>query len=163
MEIGGFDIKQTFQNPPVSFLLQELEKTTDFTLSYASILPELKVESFNKTDLGGGLYRIEITVGNSGYLPTYISDKGRSIKETAGVEILIEGQDEMIEGKEKTVIEELSSFTKTATGNHFYGNITTGNSESIRKKVSWVIRKKDGEKIKISIKSKKAGNISISV
>ncbi|MBR3228343.1 MAG: zinc carboxypeptidase, partial [Erysipelotrichaceae bacterium] len=77
VEIGGFDIKQTFQNPPVSFLLQELEKTTDFTLSYASILPELKVESFNKTDLGGGLYRIEITVGNSGYLPTYISDKGR--------------------------------------------------------------------------------------
>ena len=157
VEIGGFDIKQTFQNPPLSFLLQELEKTTAFSMGYAAILPKLVIEEAVKEDLGGGFFKVSVTIGNTGFLPTYVSDKAKIMKQNKGIEISISGFEEMISGKEKQTIEDLSSFSKTNTNNYFYGNISTGNSDPIHKKISWIIKKKDDAPVKVCISSTKAG------
>ncbi|MBR0461196.1 MAG: zinc carboxypeptidase [Erysipelotrichaceae bacterium] len=163
VETGGFDIKQTFQNPPVSFLVSELEKTTDFSIAYASMLPKLVIESVDKEDLGNGFFKVSIIVGNTGYLPTYVSDRARFLKENKGIEIVIKGFDEIIEGKEKTVIEDLSSFSKTNTDNYFYGNISTFNSDPIHKKVTWIIKKSDSKPVEITVSSRKAGVVNTSI
>ncbi|MBR2578171.1 MAG: hypothetical protein IKE38_04480, partial [Erysipelotrichaceae bacterium] len=116
-----------------------------------------------KEDLGSGFYKISVTIGNAGYLPTYISDRARIMKENKGLEVCISGYDEMVEGNEKVTIDDLSSFSKTNTDNYFYGNISTGNSDPVHKKISWIIRQEKEKEIAICVTGRKAGKAETTV
>ena len=52
VEIGGIDYKYVVQNPPIKFLVQELEKHTRFMLRYVHTLPQLFFHKIRVTDLG---------------------------------------------------------------------------------------------------------------
>ena len=157
IEIGGFNAKVTFQNPPTSFLEQELKKANDFTLSFASILPDVKVISTKKEDLGNNIYKVELVLENSGYLPTYISEKAKNIKVVDGIKVAIDG--EVIEGKNEINIGELSSYNHKASTALYYGNIATFKSDPVKKKVTFIVRNKDD--INVTISGNKIKTISI--
>ena len=140
VEIGGFNFKFTVQNPPACLLEQECEKITRFVVKWALAVPRLVIDSVKAFDLGGGLYRIEATVSNAGFLPTYLSRKAKNIGTAKGVRVKIETDGEIVSGEKEQDIGDLSSYGLCPTGAHFYGNIATQDAPSVTKKAVWIVR-----------------------
>src|SRR3712207_6661962 len=72
VEIGGWKTKFTGQNPPSKFLKAECEKLASFALTHASTAPRLEVQ-LRVEELSPGIRRLELTVENTGYLPTNVT------------------------------------------------------------------------------------------
>ena len=72
VEIGGWKTKFVSQNPPPGYLKAECEKLTRFALSHASTAPRLEA-GLEVEELSTGVRRIELTVENTGYLPTNVT------------------------------------------------------------------------------------------
>ncbi len=160
VEIGGFDAKLTFQNPPKNLLLQEVEKTCQFTLGYASILPWIEVDSVTKTEIADGVYQADIVLGNRGYLPTYITEKAKSIGTVKGIEVKVDA--ELVNSEKSFNIGELSGFAKTRSY-AMYGNIATGSSESAQTKVSFIYKAGKEEKVQVTICGDKINTIVFNI
>lgn len=74
VEIGGWDWKFVFQNPPKAFLEAETKKVFAGTLSVAKSCPLVKVKSVQK-EKHGELTKVQVTLSNEGYLGTYGSNQ----------------------------------------------------------------------------------------
>jgi murein tripeptide amidase MpaA len=72
VEMGGWKTKFTAQNPPPKFLRAECEKLTRFALSHAQAAPRLEAR-LGTEELSLELKRLELTVENTGYLPTNVT------------------------------------------------------------------------------------------
>lgn len=96
VDLGGWNPKFVYQNPPPELLEGECHKATVFTLQHAAMAPRLRVTAFSAEELGpatgaaaagGGqagptgpgprLYRVRAVLHNQGYLPTYITQQAR--------------------------------------------------------------------------------------
>ncbi|NOK64175.1 MAG: carboxypeptidase A2 [Chloroflexi bacterium AL-W] len=75
VEIGGWDERMTFGNPPPQFLLPTLEPNTDFVVALARMGPRLELRECTATRISQGVYRLHAVLVNTGYLPTYGSQK----------------------------------------------------------------------------------------
>ncbi len=160
VEIGGFDAKRSFQNPPDNLLESETEKTFAFTLGYASLLPNIIVEKCEKTDLGSGLCQVEIVIANTGYLPTYISNKAQQIGANKGITVEVDA--EVVNGKKKFSIGELGGFSTTGSSASFYGNIGTYGHLDVKKKISFIC-KAGQDPVQVKISGFKINDICLSI
>ena len=161
VEIGGFNSKFTVQNPPKAFLTQECEKTTAFMIRWAQAMPRLVIDSFKVEDLGDGLFKAEAVVSNAGYLPTYISRKAKILGTAKHVKVCIDA-DDLVSCKSEQEIGDLSSYALCATGSRFYGNVSTGNSDPVAKKVTWLFRGKK-DQITLTAWNPRAGKVTATV
>ena len=144
MEIGGFDIKLTLQNPPCSFLQQECEKTTAFMLRWIPCLPRLVIDGVTVSRAAQGVYEVTATVSNAGFLPTYVSQKAKELKVASTVKVSIDVEDGFLQGSHVMDAGDLSSYGLAPTGEWAYGNITTSAPTKVSTKVRWLIKgKKD--------------------
>ena len=155
VELGGFNYKFTHQNPPENLLVKECENDTRFNIRFAKAMPKLKIDSLVKEDIGNGVYRITAVVGNTGYLPTNLSDEAVKLKVSKPVAVNIKGA-ELISGKECEEIGNLSGYSRTVTGS-FYGNITTFANANAKKKVVWVVKGNSGDAVTVTACQEKAG------
>ncbi len=69
VEVGGFR-PYVLLNPPASELDVLAELHVEFLGELAGLLPRLEFADAEIESLGGGLYRLEVTLVNLGYLPT---------------------------------------------------------------------------------------------
>lgn len=76
VEVGGV-IESAKNNPPVSFLKDAVELHAKFVTDLLDIMPSLQFEKPVVTSLGEDIYRIELSVANTGLMSTYpaIADK----------------------------------------------------------------------------------------
>jgi hypothetical protein len=58
VEIGGFNIKYTIQNPPQKYLAAECEHDTKFNLRFAKAMPHLTLDAVQSEKIGDGLFRV---------------------------------------------------------------------------------------------------------
>ena len=158
VELGGFNYKFTHQNPPENLLINELEADARFNIRFMKALPKLVIEKAECEKLSDDIYKIDLLIGNSGYLSTNLTQAAVNIKAAKPVLVKIEGC-EIINGLKETKIDELSGYSKTMTGVYFYGNITTGENAKARKKLSWIIKAKKGDVIDITVSHDKAGTV----
>ena len=75
VEIGGFNYKFTHQNPPEHLLVKTCEDDARFNLRFAFAMPRLEIASVEKEKIAKDIYKITAVVGNTGYLPTNLSDE----------------------------------------------------------------------------------------
>ena len=155
VEIGGYNFKFTVQNPPENMLVTECENDTKFNIRFAKALPSLKIESLEKEKITEGIYKITAIIGNRGYLPTNLTEEANKLKVSAPVKVKIEGC-EIVSGKEVEEIGNLDGFSATNTGS-YYEEITTFENAKAKKKLSWIIKAKDKDNIKVSAYQEKAG------
>ncbi len=156
VEIGGVEFKFTNQNPPVQFLLQEVEKTTKFSLRYAKTLPSVNIEEVSVLKEADGIYKVEALISNTGYLPTYLSEEAKALKVDKEIEVKLDGADGFISGKAHEKIGHLEGFSGINT-DYSRNAISTGNYKAIVKKVSWIIRGKINDSITVTVCSEKGG------
>ena len=154
VEIGGLQSKFTVQNPPEEYLAAECEKATRFHLRFLQALPRLTVDALSAKALGGGVYEIKVTVGNLGYLPTNLTELGRSLKLNDPVKVRIEGA-VLLSGKAEEELGDLEGYSATRLS--FHGNPATMARAKARRSVRWLVRGKPGDPIAVKASQSKAG------
>lgn len=110
VEVGGWNRKFTFQNPPTKFLKAEIEQYVEWMLWLAETSPrlvindtELKVIEKNK------VVSLSAEVQNIGYLPTNITQRSIDVKLYQPVRAILELQNaELISGKLRTDLGHIS-------------------------------------------------------
>lgn len=159
VEIGGADTKWLIQNPPPRFLQEEVEKHTAFILRHARTMPRLALEA-KATQLAEGLYRVEATVCNLGFMPTQGLNEFLKLKICRGVTVTLSGG-EIVEGKAVQDIGQLEGFSGLGSSYSFFG-INTAAHKPLVKKVSWIVRA-DSPKFTVTASSQRAGTVEAKI
>ena len=73
VEIGGWRRKFTQQNPPPAMLAAEIAIKVPWFTEMAMVSPLVAIKDAKAASLGGGLFRIDAVVENTGYMPTNIT------------------------------------------------------------------------------------------
>ena len=151
IEIGGWDWKFTFQNPPKLFLENELKKVFDGTLSIAKACPLIKIESIQKTKLSENQWKLELIIKNEGYLPT--NGSAQAIVSAASkkprIFMTLDSKMKLIMGKPDFEIEHLAG--RSVRG-HFKSPVWYAEVPNHHeKKLEWVIEGSGFVEIKINL------------
>ncbi|MCD6333254.1 MAG: hypothetical protein J7L89_08280 [Bacteroidales bacterium] len=77
--IGGSGKKHVGRTPPARYIESEALRNTQFVLYCASQFPKVEVDDIDLTDLGDGLYWVDVTVKNDHTYPT-ASDRSKKLK-----------------------------------------------------------------------------------
>ncbi len=156
VEIGGFNSKFTHQNPPEDLLLEECENDTRFNIRFANTVPRLTIDSASAEKAAEGVYRLTVTVGNTGYLPTNLTDEALALKVDKPVTLKLGGV-KLLSGRETEELGQLSGYSRTVTGVFFYGNISTEKNAPAKKRVTYLAEGKKGDCISVTASHPKAG------
>ena len=159
VEIGGWHSKFWGQNPPPEFLEEETAMQLPWILYLAEQGPLVTVSEPVVTAMEGGeTFRVEVTVANTGFLPTSLTDRGaegrtrpdgtidRQVVRAPAVTLEHPGL-ELVEGTARTAIPHLAG-----------SNPFLEAAESPSRTVSWVVRAVGGERaVRATVNSDKGG------
>ena len=85
--IGGSAKKHIGRTPPARYIEQETLKNSQFVMYCASQFPKVEVGDIDFTDLGDGLFWVDVTVKNDHTYPT-ASDQSKKLKRVGQDKIL---------------------------------------------------------------------------
>lgn len=152
VEIGGWDPKFALQNPPPHLLKQECHKNSLWALKHAGTLPEIEISNHKVTEISEGIYKVQVSVHNNGYLPTHITNKGKQVARLEQDQVSIVTPEATVLSGERTV---KIGFLQG------YLNSATGPSKSTAT-VTWLIQTSLSE-VLIEFKSHRAGRVHKSI
>lgn len=111
VEVGGFKPLVDL-NPPAAELDKLAEKHVSFLQSLPDYLPQLELRDATAEALGGGVYRVKVTVANTGYLPT-MPEMGsvNGIPYPLQIEINLPKDATFVQGHARTEINRLAGVT----------------------------------------------------
>ena len=78
IEIGGWDVLRSWINPPTSRLLEEVAPHAEAVIHQARCSPRLAIRHVAAHALGDDVWRLEVGVANTGWLPTEVSARARA-------------------------------------------------------------------------------------
>lgn len=163
VEIGGIDYKHVVQNPPIKFLRQEIEKHTRFFLRAIKTLPLISFTNVKAEHVDGSVYRVEATLMNKGYLPTYVTEEANRAQISRDLKVSLEGEEmELIEGKALQAIGQLNGFSGLGAQMTTLGP-ATGNALPCEKTMSWVIKAAPGTTLTLTAGNAKVGKTTASI
>lgn len=155
VELGGWDFFNTWRNPPLQLLENEVSKLTDFALYQGLVSPRLEWHSVETKSMGS-THWVRAVIHNTGWLPTNVSKKALEQKVTRKLEVdvkLPHGAT-LVTGKEKTILDQLAGRDQQASA-----PIWGGDATKERAKVEWVIEAEPGTEIEITAHHQRAGTI----
>ena len=79
VEVGGIDTRVGMSNPPYEMLPQVCDQQSSMFLRVAALAPQVVVAKVTQTEVGSGLRRVDVTVENHGYLPTYVLSSAKAL------------------------------------------------------------------------------------
>ncbi|MBQ1531148.1 MAG: zinc carboxypeptidase [Solobacterium sp.] len=161
VEIGGPDKKYLLQNPPVQFLMQEVEKHTRYILRHARTMPHLVFSQTTTEKLADGLYKVEAVLGNTGFMPTYATSEFLNLKLARDIEVTLEGA-EIADGKKTQKIGQLEGFASVKANYSFFGP-STFETSPLQKKICWYVHGEEGTAVTLTAESQKAGKAQVEV
>ncbi len=157
VEIGGIENKYVVQNPPRHLLKAEVEKQTSAQLVIIKTLPVVKFEEVKISKLDCGLYRVEATIGNHGYLPTCAFNAATKLKQVKDLCVTIDGC-EVVEGKKDTKLGQLAGFVSRKS--YTWGlNPMTVETEPLEKKATWLVKANTKDTITLTVTGSRTGKI----
>ena len=107
VEIGGF-IPFAGNTPPAELAVALLSTHIPFVASLSKIIPDIVIAEEKITELGAGVYRLEIFVENKGQIP-YPTEMGQRNQQPAPIVLILEGNDvQILEGLSRTPIQHLA-------------------------------------------------------
>ena len=163
VEIGGIDYKHVVQNPPLKYLYQEVEKHTRFFLRAVKTLPLIRFTKVKAERVDGQVYKVEATLMNKGYLPTYVTGEAKNAKIVQDLVVSIEGEGiEFVQGKPCERIGQLNGFSCLGAQMSTLGP-GTGNGEPCEKTITWIIKAAPDTKLTVTGGNAKVGKTSAQV
>ncbi len=136
VEVGGWDRKFSFQNPPEKLLEDVCHKNMMFTFSHALSMPKVDLEVKNVCKESDKVYKLDLVVFNKGALNTSGSNLAKKLDKFNNIEIKVEGDIEVI-GEKMYKIDSLEGYQK--------------------KKISFVVMTRNDKSVNVIVNSKRAG------
>lgn len=157
VELGGWNAMYSWRNPPHALLEAELRPQAEFALSFASLAPRLAWREVKVTPLSEGAYHVLAVVENTGFLPTYVSQRAQQMKAVRPVRLEIDLPEgaELVGGNRKVEIGQLEGRSNKMDVSNLWAGSPTDN----RGKAEWVVRAPSGATITVAALSERAGAI----
>lgn len=155
VELGGWDTMYAWSNPPPEFLEKEIARFPDWLVWHLLISPRLEIYQASAQQLSDGTYRVLLVVQNTGWLPTYVTQKALEKKLVRGCicEIELPEGATLETGRVREEIGQLE-------GRAYKPSVPTrrhGDPTQDRAKVEWVVRAPEGSRVKLLARHDRAG------
>ena len=160
VEIGGWKIKFTSQNPPPTFLRAECEKGVRFALSHASTAPRLDAQ-LEVEEPAPGIRRLELTVENAGYLPTNVTKVAvdKDLIKPVKAEIKMPEGTSLVSGKAEVELGHLAGRSALWENRWKDPAFFAGLPSDYARRVVWVVQ---GEgPLQVEVSSERAGTVRL--
>lgn len=161
VELGGWDAMYAWSNPPSEFLEQEIARFPEWLVWHLLISPRLEIYQTSVRHLGADTYCIRLVIHNSGWLPTYVTEKALEKKLVRGCicEIELPQGASLETGKLREELGQLEGRAyKVCTPTRRQADPTQD-----RAKVEWVIRAPSGGTVKLLARHERAGVVRTEV
>jgi hypothetical protein len=155
VEIGGWDEMQTWTNPPLARLADEVRSHAEFAVFQALAAPCVEVIHHRAEALGDGVWRIEVGVANTGWLPTHVSDTAKKghlvlplVAELAGAEV--------VGGTARRELDQLEGRAAAR-----FAGMVDGTPDRVL--VQWTVRAAAGATVEVTVTHPRAGRSAIAI
>jgi hypothetical protein len=149
VEIGGWDLLTGWTNPPRSLLAQEVRGHADFAVVQALAAPCLEILRSSAVALGENTWRVEVGIANTGYLPTYISERARTNRLVRPIVATLAGAS-VIDGAKRRELGQLAGRSDAA-----FRLRNDGTPDRVL--ASWLVRAPVGTVLTIDVTHQRAG------
>ncbi|MFN6500996.1 MAG: M14 family metallopeptidase [Nostoc sp. DedQUE01] len=155
IELGGWDTMYAWTNPPPEFLEKEIALFPEWLVWHLLISPRLEIYEASVHSLGNDTYRVRLVIHNTGWLPTYITQKALDKKLVRGCicEIELPADATLVTGKPHEELGQLEgrAYKPSAPGRR------QSDRTSDRAKVEWLVRAAQGSTVKLLARHERAG------
>lgn len=162
VELGGWDRLNYWRNPPPALREKEVARFPAWLNQITLSLPKLEVLRTEVRSLGGDSWRIRFAVANSGYLPSYVTQRAQERKVTRGLVIelhLPEGVT-LQTGKRRV---EAGPLEGHAAKNSLQAFLPTRQITGDRAVAEWVVSAPRGTRIALTAVADRAGTVRTEV
>ena len=165
VEIGGWDKLNFWRNPPPHLREREVARFPAWMTQIALSLPKLELLRTEVRALGPDTWRIRFAVGNSGWLPAYVSKRALARKVVRGVmfEIHLPPNDaaiSLVGGKPRIEGPQLEGHAPKASLQAFLPNREITGDRAV---VEWVVRAPKGTRLALTARAERAGVVRTEV
>ncbi len=162
VEIGGWDKMNYWRNPPPHLREREAARFPAWLSTIALSLPKLELLRADVQALGDDTWRVRLAVGNSGWLPAYVSKQALARKIVRGVMFEIELADgaQLVGGKERIEGPQLEGHAPKTSLQAF---LPPREVTADRAVAEWVVRARKGTRITLSARAERAGAVQTDV
>jgi murein tripeptide amidase MpaA len=157
IELGGWDTRYTWRNPPPDIMEQEAAGQFPFILALADMIPHLTIHTLEVNRLEANNYYINLVVENLGFLAVFTSQQGKKRKAIRPVraEIDLPQGAELVSGKQRVELGHLHGRSRDLSVTAYGASDPTEN----RARAEWVIQASPGTKFTLNVLSERAGTI----
>lgn len=162
VELGGWDMRYAFRNPPPQFLEAEIAPFARWLVWHLLISPRLALYEASARKLGPDTYRVRLVVQNDGWLPSYVTKKAMEKKLVRAVVCEIElPEGATLETGEPRV--ELGQLEGYAYKPPVPVSFSPWDPTEDRAKVEWVVRAPQGSQVSLTARHDRAGTVMTQV
>ncbi len=162
VELGGWNKLATFRNPPKKYLEREVKRFPGWLTWQALTLPRLEVLRAECQALGDDTWKLRLVVQNTGYLPSYVTQRALERKVVRGVvyEIGLPEGATLVSGKPRHEGSQLEGRASKASLQAFLPN---PNLTGDRGQCEWTLRARRGSSVCLSAAHDRAGRVTANV
>ena len=155
VELGGWDEMRTWANPPLGQLAAEVQGHPDFAIHQALAAPELEIVHTNVVELGSDTWRVEAGLANTGWLPTYVTERARKEHLVRPIVATLDGA-EVLGGTSRLELGQLAGRIAAR-----FDPRNDGTPD--RALAAWVVRAAVGTELRIIATHQRAGTATVAV
>ncbi|MCA1992387.1 MAG: M14 family metallopeptidase, partial [Coleofasciculus sp. S288] len=161
IELGGWDAIYAWSNPPPDLLEQEIARFPDWLVWQLLISPYLEIYEASAYRLGDYTYRVRLVIQNTGWLPTYVTQKAldKKLVRACICEIELPEGATLATGKPREELGQLE-------GRAYKSSAPTKRQRDVtddRAKVEWVVHAPEGGVVKLVARHERAGVVRTEV
>jgi len=166
LEIGGWDILNSFHNPPLHLLEKEIAPFPEWFVYQALMTGKLEMVDASAEKVGDNSYMVRLVVENGGYLSTAGSEKAKDHKVVREVVAEIDLPDgaKLMRGKSWEEIGHLDGRVGMMASPVFIGTgFDPMDGGSNRAKIEWLVEAAPGTKIDVTARQERSGKVTATV
>lgn len=154
VEIGGVERKYTRRNPPPGKWLEyEVDKTLQFAIRHAALLPQLKVLEAKVEKVAEKVYKISAQIANTGFMSTNVTKMAVKIKVAKPVlaEVKLPDGVDLVTGHEKVNLGHLEGRSAKLLLPRVIGADVV---DKTRSSVEWVVKTETESTVDVTIEAR---------
>jgi hypothetical protein len=162
VELGGWDRLNYWRNPPPALREREAARFPAWLQQIALSLPRLEVLRTEVRALGEDTWRVRFAVANSGYLPSYVTQRARERKVVRGTvfHIHLPAGVALVSGKQRMLGAHLEGHAAKTSLQAFLPNRDVTGDRDV---VEWVVRGPRGTALALQATADRAGTVRCEV
>ncbi|HEY3367664.1 MAG TPA: M14 family metallopeptidase [Symbiobacteriaceae bacterium] len=146
VEIGGWEMKRSLQNPPEGpLLVAQICRAAQFTFQHALSTPRLAL-TLKAERVGDGLYKLSAGVRNVGALATNVTEMARAMQTARPIEVRLSGDVRVLSGQARREIGHLEGWA-----------VSGGTPARNETWVDWLVEANPGASVVVTAGTSRAG------